>query len=93
MTDIKRENAARNDRPVLRALYSPSKRQIGCVILAAIYGADRRVNSIVEGRDWFTAPPDDMTVMSGTVEDWRRFAALTPEQRPGPEHFEGKKAA
>lgn len=93
MTDMKDGKAAKGDRPVLRALYSPSRRQIGCVILAAIYGADRRVNSIVEGRDWFTAPTEDMTVMSGTVEDWRRFAASTPEQRPGPEHFEGKKAA
>ena len=79
--------------PVLRALYSPSKRQIGCAILAAIYGADRRVNAIVHGRDWFTAPTDDMTVMSGTPEEWRRFAASTPDQRPGPEHFEKRKAA
>jgi hypothetical protein len=73
--------------PVLRALYSPSKRQIGCAILAVIYGADRRVNSIVCGRDWFTSPTDDMTVLSGTAEDWRRFAASSPDERPGPEHF------
>lgn len=86
-------DAGRPASPVLHALYSPSKRKIGCAIIAAIYGVDRRVNAIVHGRDWFTAPTDDMTVMSGTAEDWRRFAASAPEQRPGPEHFERKTTA
>jgi len=80
-------------KPLLRALYSPSKRQIGCAILAVVYGTDRRVNSIVCGRDWFTTPTDDMTILTGTVDDWRRFAASSPEDRPGPELFAMKDAA
>ncbi len=81
------------EAPVLKALYSPSQRKIGCAILAVIYGADRRVNAIVHGRDWFTSPTDDMAIMSGTPDEWRRFAASRPEDRPGPEHFARKDAA
>lgn len=79
--------------PIMRALYSPSQRKVGCAILAAIYRVDRRVNAIVHARDWFTSPADDMTILSGTPEDWRRFAASPAEQRPGPEHFAIKEAA
>ncbi len=81
-------DGAREDDPVLVAVYSPSKRQIGCVIVAAMFGADRRVNSIVSAEDWFTSPVDDMTVLSGTRQEWRTFAAMAPEERPGPECFE-----
>lgn len=85
MTDTASEKT--EEPQLLRALYSPSKRQIACVLLASMYGADRRVNSIVHGRDWFTAPTDDMTVVTGTAEEWRQFAASPSSGRPGPEHF------
>jgi len=82
--------AMHNHGDVLKALYSPSKRQVGCVIVAAMFGGDRRVNSIVSAADWFTGPTDDMVMMSATPAQWRQFAAMSPEERPGPERFESR---
>ena len=74
----------------MKALYSPSERKIGCVLLAAALGADRRVNHIVPPKDWFVNLPDDALIISGTREEWRRFVDMSHEQRPGPEFFTKK---
>lgn len=76
-----------DEKRVYRSLYSPSKKQVGCVLLNVAYGLDRYpVNMLVDGEHWFTFPPDDMVVLSGTVEQWKQFNAA-PEKGPGPEFF------
>lgn len=79
--------------PIIASLYSPSKRQVGCVILNAAVGiADRRVNNIWPAEDWFVAPVDDMFVIQDKLSIWKLLAELPRDQRPGPEHFAAVKA-
>lgn len=76
----------------IKALYSPSKRQVACVLLAAAFGGGREVCLIFDSTDWFVAPQPDMRWISATPEQWRELAAMAPEDRPGPEEFEAAQA-
>lgn len=86
--------SAKTVDPVLRGLYSPSLRQVGCDLLAAAFGiGDRRVNNIFDSRDWFVAPVDDMFLMDAPLSQWRFVADLPRDERPGPDHFADMRAA
>ena len=69
------------------ALYSPSKKKVACVLLAAAFGTGRRVSRIFDSRDWFLAPEPDMVPIKGTLREWAMMAIDSPEDRPGPEDF------
>ena len=79
--------------PMLEGLYSPSKRMVGCVIIAAAYGIrDRRVNNLFDSRDWFVAPVEDTVRITAPLSQWRYIADLPSDERPGPEHFPARQA-
>ena len=70
-------------------LYSPSLRQVGCVLLNAAFQCEgyKKVNYMFGAGDWFTSPVDDMIRLTDTLETWDYIARLPRDQRPGPEHI------
>lgn len=71
--------------PMIRALYSPRLREVGCVLIQAAFGGDRRACNAVS--DWFTGVEDVAIMISAPLSQWRQIGAMPKEQRPGPEHF------
>lgn len=63
----------------IRMLYDPELRRPGCVLLQAVAGGDRRALDIYfSSENWLIAPTPDMKMFSGTHEQWKQIATLTP---------------
>lgn len=75
-----------SDDPIIRGLYSPGLRKVGCVLIQAI-GGDGRAARCFDASDWFTSLEDDMILVSAPLSQWREIGAMPLEQRPGPEVF------
>lgn len=58
----------------VRAVVDTKTRRPACVLLQAIYGGDRWVANLVESAFWHLAPTDHMATVSGTREQWRKWA-------------------
>lgn len=73
--------------PIIRALYSPERREVACVIIQAMYGGDRRACEAVQ--DWRTDSPvgADYRMISAPLSQWRKIGMMPRDQRPGPEDF------
>lgn len=77
-----------SDEP-LKGLYSPSLKQVACVLIHAAFGeADRRVNNIFDAQDWFVAPTPDMIMITEPRWQWEKIAEMPRDARPGPERFQ-----
>lgn len=74
-----------SDDPVIRALYSPSQRNVACVIIQAMYDGDRRACHAFEG--WCVDIQDDFRMISAPLSQWQAIGRMKPEDRPGPENF------
>lgn len=70
----------------IRALYSPSRRQVACVLLQAAYGGDRRACQPHTG-DWCIDHSDDFIMITAAAWQWESLAKLPHDLRPGPEDF------
>jgi hypothetical protein len=52
------------------------QRRPACVILQAVFGGNRSiVSQIFPAESWLTAPTNDMRMVTGTIDEWRAFAA------------------
>jgi hypothetical protein len=59
-----------------RAVIYPESKQIACVLLQAVYGADPYVPSrYFDSKIWAVSPPTEKGLMvSGTDDEWRELA-------------------
>lgn len=69
----------------IKALYSPGRREVACVLIQAACGGDRRACNLVS--DWCVTLQDDYVMVTASVEEWRAIGKMAKEQRPGPDHF------
>lgn len=76
------------ERVRLQGLYSPALKKVGCALLQAAAGGDKKITSIFSADDWFTSPQDDMIMISGTLEEWQRIEDMKRADRPGGKHFQ-----
>lgn len=67
--------------PIIRALFSPSLGQVGCVLIQAAFRGDRRACNIFDARDWFTAPAPDMVWIAEPASAWEAVAAMPRADR------------
>jgi hypothetical protein len=74
--------------PVIRALYSPGKREVACVLIQAAFGGDRRACTAIH--DWCVVIEDDFRMISAPLSKWREIGDLPKDERPGPEFFQPK---
>jgi hypothetical protein len=58
----------------------------GCVLLAAIYGSDRRATIKFDSQTWLTDVTPDMKIYVGTKEELDRLVEMTHER-----YFQGGK--
>ena len=70
---------------VVTGLYSPSRKEVACVLLQAAMGGDRRVCRAVN--DWCVEVADDFIMVSAPWSQWERLGEMKKEDRPGVERF------
>lgn len=61
--------------PTLAAIIDPQRRQIGCVLVQAVFGGDPAVCHLFDSRLWATAPTETMRGARGTRSDWEALAS------------------
>lgn len=76
-------NTETSEDPFIRALYSPARREVACVLLQAALGGDKRACNAVA--DWCTDLADDFMMVTAPLSQWREIGRLPKEMRPGPE--------
>lgn len=78
---VTRIDALATDRIVL--LYDVELRRPGCALLQAVAGCESGALYLAgfDGADWLTYPTPGMRRIQGTIEEWRRAAAMTPPPR------------
>lgn len=72
-----------SDDPVIKALYSPGKQQVACVLIQAAYGGDRR--ACEEVQDWCVDIVDDFMMIAAPLSQWRAIGRMPRDKRPGPD--------
>lgn len=65
----------------IRAVYSPTTGQIGCVLLQAGANGDPAIAKLFDNADWLLAPSPTLQHMEATFEQWQWLAGLTRDQR------------
>jgi len=69
-------------KPKIRLVVDTEQLRPACVLLQAVYGGDTGIVSRLFDPDtWLVAPTKGMRMVTGTEEEWQRFAAAINTNR------------
>lgn len=58
----------------LKVVVDVQTKQVGCVLLQALYGGSSAVASMFDTRHWVLAPNDNLRIVEGTLTQWQAHA-------------------
>ena len=77
-------SAMLDNKKHVKLLYDSQLLRPGCVLLAAVYGADRSIVSKFDSQDWLVAPTPNLRLYSVPLSEIPNIVAMTKAHRKHP---------